>query len=331
MYDKDTDDFNMMDGNENTGNEPFYEFPGVNKNPGADEIAQKESAVSLFMKDSQIEGESLDDVLAQSQGKPKKEEPKRKNTWVFPAVILLLGFILLGSMVVMYADNIPYVSTIASKIKGNKAPENTIVNNTEDSEISDLLNEVSQDAGITITRTNEGLDPEAMKDPTEIASVGEDGLEPVPGAENQNMQDTVYRYTGNVGRLDPFNPSGGTNPMFDIVVPPTNPTPDKEAAELLTLKISGIMYTPESPSAIINIAGQDQLVRKGDKFNGFSVEKITANKVTVRNKSNTYTASVGEIFSIDSVGVNSIPNLNRKFAGPYSKGRDRIIEINNIN
>ena len=88
------------------------------------------------------------------------------------------------------------------------------------------------------------------------------------------------------------------------------------------------MYSADSPSAIINIAGSDQLVRKGDKFNGFSVEKITKDKVTVRAGKNVYTASVCEILKIESVGVNAIPNLNKKFAGPYSKGKDRIIEIN---
>ena len=88
------------------------------------------------------------------------------------------------------------------------------------------------------------------------------------------------------------------------------------------------MYTPDSPSAIINIAGEDQLVRKGDQFDGFKIMSITKDKVTVKYGVNVYTASVGEIISVDQVGVNAIPNLNKKFAGPYSKGKDRIIEIN---
>ena len=73
------------------------------------------------------------------------------------------------------------------------------------------------------------------------------------------------------------------------------------------------------------------MVRIGDKFDGYNVVGITKDKVTVRAGKNVYTASVGETVDVESAGVRPIPNLNRKFAGPYSKGSGRIIEINTIN
>ena len=158
---------------------------------------------------------------------------------------------------------------------------------------------------------------------------GNNGYPPLQnGLGQQTEVNVIQPYSRNIGRLDPFNPSGGTNQLYDVIIPPTNPTPDEKAQQLMALKISGIMYTADSPSAIINIAGSDQLVRKGDRFNGLKKKKITKDKVTVRAGSNVYTASVGEILNIEQVGVNSIPNLNKKFGGPYSKGKDRIIEIN---
>ena len=229
-------------------------------------------------------------------------------------------------------------------------------NEVLDEELQKLMGEDTEDIGVEYTRNGSGMPP--------VEGPGQNGPIGMPAGSPNNMQapvgtpgmpqgignvpsgneidypplqnsygqqpgvNVIQPYSRNIGRLDPFNPSGGTNQMYDVIIPPTNPIPDEKAQQLMALKISGIMYSADSPSAIINIAGSDQLVRKGDKFNGFSVEKITKDKVTVKAGTNVYTASVGEILNIEQVGVNSIPNLNKKFGGPYSKGKDRIIEIN---
>lgn len=369
MYDKDSDDFNMMD-DINFNGSPADE-PNINQ-----ENSPETEDLSALDEKIFTQGESLDDMAIEAQYQ-KDNNPSQKKGSKSPilGVILLLALILAGAITFIYAENIPYVSDAVAKVKklipqqikksdvkksdikeidiiniedlaNNTQPGSMPANSDENSQddISKLLNETSEDTGITITRNKKMPEVEKPRKPGEIR-VEDEFLPPLPGTEqlpklpNENIgmqpekeKEIVYRYSkSNVGRPDPFNPTSKTSQLSDIIAPPTNPDPDPEAAALLTLKISGIMYTPDSPSAIINISGQDQLVRIGDKFNNFSVEKITKDKVTVRNKANTYTASVGEILNLESVGINAVPDLNNKFAGQHAKNKDRIIEINTLN
>lgn len=334
MYDKDTEDYNMMD-NRGEGFPP-EEIPQENLADLVNMEAPSEATIELppiGVEDIIVSEDYIDSADTDSPSVDVASENKNINPKIFALSIILLGLLLSGAMLFIYADNIPFISDAVQKIKGNQ-PEtikesdvqnvDTVAQGSDvDEDIMKILNEASSSTGVSIDK-NTIAQQNAVP---EVPNMNEVDIPTLPGAQdNSNM----YKYTGNIGRLDPFNPSGGSNQLFDVIVPPTNPTPDPEAQKLLTLKISGIMYTPDSPSAIINIAGQDQLVRKGDKFNGFSVEGIGKDKVTVRNGSNTYTASVGEIFNINQVNVNAIPNLNRKFAGPYSKGKGTVIEINNL-
>lgn len=159
-----------------------------------------------------------------------------------------------------------------------------------------------------------------------------DTIKQIPNeSELDKVEIKVNEYRENIGRLDPFNPVGDINQLYDVLIPPSNPIADEDTVGLATMRVSGIMYTPDSPSALININSEDFLVRRGDKFNGYSVEKITQENVTVRFGANVFTASVGESIAPETVGVNAIPNLNNKFAGPYSKGGGKIIEINTLN
>lgn len=267
---------------------------------------------------------------------PENPKPNKNSTkMILPIIILALVLLLGGVLYVMYGADMSF-SGLKAKNSNTEDTVGLSSGNENSEEIDRILSEASET--ISISRNN----PEQIlsSDDEEIIQVernkgvnANDDL--LASAQNNNekiatLQTSVPR--GNMGRLDPFNPMGGSkNNLFDVLMPPSNPTPDLEAQQLMTLKISGIMYTPDSPSALINIAGSDQLVRRGDKFNGFSVEGISKDKVTVRNGRNTYTASVGESLNFESVGVNAIPNLNNKFAGPYSKGKGRIIEINTIN
>ena len=300
-----------------------------------------------------------DETVAEQHGtfppKYTQSEPKKGggiSILVLLAVVFILFTILAGAMVFLYADNIPFLS----KNKNNTENIETMELNDNLSQELDSLpqedmaqegdiatgGEAAEDTegtGIEITRGGRG-GRTAMNDNPEMPSrgrgiqQGNENMPPLPGTENnQNdpMAQKRYYTNGTIGRIDPFNPvSNAGGELFEIIVPPVDPTPDIETQALMSLRIAGIMYTPEAPSAIINIKGQDQLVRTGDKFDGFSVQRITKDKVTVKAGINVYTASVGEILNIEQVGVNSIPNLNKKFAGPYSKGKDKIIEINMI-
>lgn len=142
---------------------------------------------------------------------------------------------------------------------------------------------------------------------------------------------TVTVKIGDLGRDNPFRPydprmaTAGSNLAynsigFDIITPPTTIMEDSSATRLLESTISGIMYDSRNPSAIINIDGQDQLVRKGDKLAGYAILDITRDKVVIKSGSNIYRAAVGQSIPLDAVNINQVANLKRKFAGSYTTG-----------
>lgn len=325
------DNINNFDNIDNITDDVGNDIGNINNTNEAESIVNVEQFTEIRNP------EDIPDESSERTPDLQKQPNRKQNDG---SIIGLLLFVIISSIIVifvivvfLFADNlnIPFLkkkdtakinkieltSNDSSKLDG-------LDNNSVSSEgdLSNVENESSEDTGIEITREKNNFNDQNQNYPS------------LPGVDNNSMQNNqlsnmTYYSNGNIGRLDPFSPindSGGE--LFEIIVPPVDPTPDTETQALMSLKITGIMYTPDSPSAIINIAGQDQLVRSGDRFDGFSVERITKDKVTVKTGVNVYTASVGEILNIEQVGINSIPNLNKKFAGPYYKGKDKIIEIN---
>ena len=280
---------------------------------------------------------------------PAKPVQKKSSNLSALVVILLLTLILGGALLFIYGPDSIFSNLSFMKKKdtasqtiideentsGGELPSDEILNNADETNLS--ANDTSENVDIDVLkeRHNRVMQGEqnSMTIPLDDNTMSIPNNPDVPNASKNEILADIRTIIprGNVGRLYPFNPTGGSSQMVDLIMPPVNPEPDPEVQQLMTLKISGIMYTPDSPSAIINIAGSDQLVRKGDKFNGFSVEGISKDKVTVRNGKNTYTASIGETLDIEAVGINAIPNLNKKFAGPYTKNAGKIIEINTLN
>lgn len=153
-------------------------------------------------------------------------------------------------------------------------------------------------------------------------------------------KETVIVAVGNEGRLNPFLPykekkvvvrgngySGYGNANFDIIEPPTAVLPDPQAIQLMETTISGIMYDYKNPSAIVNINGQDQLVRRHDKLNGFTILDITKDKVVIKSGTNIYRASVGQSITTEDVNINNIANLSHKFGGSYKQVSKNSIVI----
>ena len=110
---------------------------------------------------------------------------------------------------------------------------------------------------------------------------------------------------------------------FNLPVPPTILGPaDTAAAKITRTKVVGIMYSPTSPSAIINVDDKDYLVRQGDKIldNQYKVLRINQNWITVSLGSNIYSAAIGELFSKDELNVNrnDLYNLKNRFGGRKS-------------
>ena len=166
--------------------------------------------------------------------------------------------------------------------------------------------------------------------PKDTVKVGDDGVNGAIApddvsivadktAKNQNM---VSMSVEDIGRSDPFLPAGEavvSKPKpkysFDLLPPPESITVDTTAAEVISTKVSGIMYDRFNPSAILNISGSDYLVRTGDVINNYKVLSIGRDQVTVQNGSNIYKAGVGEMFTGEGVNFNTISNLESKFGG----------------
>ena len=107
---------------------------------------------------------------------------------------------------------------------------------------------------------------------------------------------------------------------FNLPVPPTSLAGAETAAAKITrTKVVGIMYNPNSPTAIINVDDKDYLVRQGDKIIGqeYKVLKINPSWITVSLGSNVYSAAIGELFSKDELNKNrnDLYNLENRFGG----------------
>ena len=135
-------------------------------------------------------------------------------------------------------------------------------------------------------------------------------------------KDLISIPTGTV-KANPFLPyrdiSGNTLvndvPKFDLVEPPDVVNENSDAARVMDTVVSGILYDKYSPSAILNIEGNDYLVKKGDVVNNYKVVNIMQDSVTVKLGNNTYKAGIGEILTEGSLTHNDVSNLNKKFGG----------------
>ena len=147
-------------------------------------------------------------------------------------------------------------------------------------------------------------------------------LAAVPIAATTAKKDLISIPTGTV-KANPFLPyrdiSGNTLvndvPKFDLVEPPDVVNENSGAARVMDTVVSGILYDKYSPSAILNIEGNDYLVKKGDVVNNYKVVNIMQDSVTVKLGNNTYKAGIGEILTEGSLTHNDVSNLNKKFGG----------------
>lgn len=104
-------------------------------------------------------------------------------------------------------------------------------------------------------------------------------------------------------------------PVFNIVEPPEVINENSDAARVMDTIVSGILYDKFSPSAILNIEGNDYLVKKGDVVNNYKIVSIAQDSVTVQLGNNVYKAGIGEILTEGSLNRNNESNLNNKFGG----------------
>lgn len=163
-----------------------------------------------------------------------------------------------------------------------------------------------------------------MKD---TVKVGNDGVNAAIAPDEAMPVDnnTVTVAVEDLGRSDPFLPSRelttvsisqlDKKPNIDLLPPPESLVVDSTAVDVVSTKVSGIMYDKFNPSAILNIGGSDYLVRTGDVINSYKILSIGKENVTVQYGANVYKAGVGELFTGDGINYNTVSNLERKFGG----------------
>ena len=165
----------------------------------------------------------------------------------------------------------------------------------------------------TVNIVNDGENAAIATDEDGVSIMSEDG---------EQGSAMVAMSVEETGRSDPFLPVGESNALkpqtnlnFELLPPPEVITSDETATEVMTTKVSGIMYDNYNPSAILNISNSDYLVRTGDIVNGYKVLSIGRESVTVQHGANVYKAGVGQLFTGDGIKFNTISNLQSKFGG----------------
>ena len=156
-------------------------------------------------------------------------------------------------------------------------------------------------------------------------SLGEEGVIQISAAPLTAASDNkgVIAIPASTVKANPFLPYrdlGNTVvdpdlPAFSLVEPPEELNEFSDAARVMDTIVSGILYDKYNPSAILNIEGNDYLVKKGDVVNNYKVVNILQDSVTVKLGSNTYKAGIGEILTEGTVNHNEVSNLNNKFGG----------------
>lgn len=163
------------------------------------------------------------------------------------------------------------------------------------------------------------------KSSAKIVAVGDLSIENVinnPVATTASKR-IVLSVPKGVVKKDPFVPyrdiSGQelvNDVPTDILVPPPDVVNENsDAARVMDTMVSGILYDKFSPSAILNIEGNDYLVKKGDTVNNYKIIDIVQDSVTVCLGANIYKAGIGEILTEGTINKNNISNLNNKFGG----------------
>ena len=134
------------------------------------------------------------------------------------------------------------------------------------------------------------------------------------------------------GRNSPFVPYRERNLKYDsmnfgdLPAPPISGEMDEDLNQLITAKVTGIVYDDKSPSALVNVLDNDYLVRPGDKIESFEIAAITKDYVSIKTGSNIYRAKVGDIVDGEMYGT-GVYNLGHRFAGRRTPARSEDILI----
>lgn len=162
------------------------------------------------------------------------------------------------------------------------------------------------------------------KSPDSVALSDSEGvgitLAPIAATAGKKSVITIPVGTVKANPFLPYRDIGGAEkaldvPTFSLVEPPEVVNENSDAARVMDTIVSGILYDKFSPSAILNIEGNDYLVKKGDVVNNYNIVNIAQDSVTVKLGANVYKAGIGEILTEGSLTHNDVSNLSNKFGG----------------
>jgi hypothetical protein len=183
---------------------------------------------------------------------------------------------------------------------------------------------------------------EKKPETTPVLNNNAQNLNPVNQMPNEVISDKfekkVIISVENRGRLNPFlpyceksivlskmpnfNTTINTNKLkvlefSDLPLPPSIKDKNSQLGYLIQAKVTGILYDRYKPTAIINVMGEDYLVRKGSKVSEFYIQDIKKDYVIIKSGFNTYKTSIGEIVdapiaaTTNTATVNNFDNFSR--------------------
>ena len=143
---------------------------------------------------------------------------------------------------------------------------------------------------------------------------------PIASAVSKRTTLTIPSGTVKANPFLPYRDLGDSQgaldvPGYSLTEPPKVSGASSDAVRVMDTVVSGILYDKFNPSAILNIEGNDYLVKKGDVVNNYKVLAIAQDSVTVQLGSNVYKAGIGEMLTEGSLNHNDVSNLDNKFGG----------------
>ena len=247
------------------------------------EVAEKEDGAiysnETASDEPSVQEYSEDDYMPQT---PKK---KSRTPLLAVAAVFIFIFIVIGAFFAILhftGNNSVAQNGNADEIAANIPDDFDTANKNLENNKIDIENE------------------QAAKDAKEL-------LDKVGSSKKNKEDDMVVVNVQTGGRSNPFVPSSLFNDKGNLITGATLPMPPdgvidspeaQEARKLLTISVTGIMFDPSKPSAILKFDGRDYFVQKGDRIDTYTVNQITRDYVAIRNAANIYKAYVGESFQL---------------------------------
>lgn len=275
---------------------------------------------SIDYNDDSLEGDSLegDNLEEDTEDKESRNNNIKKLTILIAILILLVS-------IFMFNKN-------GKNVQENNLPQDQKMVFNEEEDTAKLAEEY-------YNKANNGQESKEI----EKNNSSNDKIAKVvvydEKAEQEKMKDPDFaKQESFAKRNNPFVPSqilersNAVVGSYELVAPDVPQENIEEVTSLTETTVSGILYDREMPAAIINLSGKDQLVRKGDRINGYLIMNITQDKVIVKYGNNIYRVSVGQAIGDEGIHFNEAAtnNLQNRFGGKYTSGK-KVIKMNSNN